>query len=62
MLRAALAAALIFVFVAVTAKEKDRVVVALVFALVAMVIYIPAGYYLETYLYRRRQRKKALGK
>ncbi|MBV9050306.1 MAG: hypothetical protein JOY58_18705 [Solirubrobacterales bacterium] len=61
-MRAALAAALIFVFVAVTTKGKSRVEAAVLFAIVAMAIYIPAGYYLESFLYRRRQRKKALGK
>ncbi len=62
MVRAALAAALIFVFVAVTTKGKSRIEAALLFAVVAMAIYIPAGYYLESFLYRRRQRKKELGK
>jgi hypothetical protein len=29
-----------------------------VFAVFALVLYVPAGYYLETFLYRRRQRQR----
>jgi Flp pilus assembly protein TadB len=58
-IRASLAALFIFAFVALTAtKTKDRVGVAVSFALIALLIYIPAGYYLELFLYRRRQRRK----
>ena len=32
--------------------------IALGFTLVALAVYIPAGYYLELALYRRRQRKR----
>ena len=54
--KAALATCLIFVFLLVT--NKFRVVPALIFALVAMLIYIPSGYYLDGYMYRRHQRKQ----
>jgi hypothetical protein len=47
-----------FMFVLLTTKGNSRVVTALVFAVLAMVLYVPAGYYLELALYRRRQRKK----
>jgi hypothetical protein len=58
--RAGLAAALMFVFLLLTSRGSNRIVVALGFALFALVIYVPAGYYMELYLFRRRQRKKAL--
>jgi Flp pilus assembly protein TadB len=54
--KAGLATALIFVFLLIT--NKFRVVPALLFALVAMLLYIPSGYYLDGYLYRRYQRKQ----
>jgi Flp pilus assembly protein TadB len=60
--RALIASALVFAFVLLTSKSKDRVAGAIVIALVALVIYIPAGYYLELMLYRRRQRRKAAGR
>ena len=59
--RAAIAAVLVFLFLLLTAKGKNKVPVALAFTAIALVIYIPAGYYLELTLYRRRQRKKAAG-
>jgi hypothetical protein len=57
-IRAGVAAVIVFVFILLTAKGKNKVPTALVFTLVALVIYVPAGYYLELTLYRRRQRKK----
>jgi hypothetical protein len=56
--RAAIAAVLVFVFLLLTDK-KHRLGVALPFTVVALLVYIPAGYYLELALYRRRQRRKA---
>jgi Flp pilus assembly protein TadB len=56
--RAVLAAVVVFVFLAVTTKGKNRVGVAVSFTVIALIVYIPAGYYLELFLYRRRQRKK----
>jgi Flp pilus assembly protein TadB len=60
--RALLAAVLVFVFLLLTAKGKNKLPVALSFTAVALLVYIPAGYYLELMLYRRRQRKKAVGR
>jgi hypothetical protein len=60
--RALIAAVLVFAFLLLTAKGKNKVPVAIIFTLVAVAIYIPAGYYLELMLYRRRQRKKAGGR
>jgi uncharacterized membrane protein YgcG len=59
--RALIAAAIVFVFLLVTAKGKNRLPTALTFTVVALVLYIPAGYWLELTLYRRRQRKVAAG-
>jgi hypothetical protein len=28
---------------------------------VALAIYVPAGYYIEKFMWRRRQRRKAMG-
>ena len=55
--RACFAAAIVFVFILLTAKT-NKLAAALEFTFVALVVYIPAGYYLELTLYRRRQRKK----
>jgi Flp pilus assembly protein TadB len=57
--RALLAAVLVFAFLMVTSKGKNKLPVAIAFTAVALVVYIPAGYYLEVMLYRRRQRKRA---
>jgi Flp pilus assembly protein TadB len=57
--RAALAAVIIFVFVIITGKSGNRILAGALFALIAMAIYVPAGYYLEMALWRRRQAKKA---
>ncbi|MDQ6818283.1 MAG: hypothetical protein M3018_12875 [Actinomycetota bacterium] len=56
--RAALASMLMFAFLLVAGPKHNRVAAALSFAVVAMLIYVPAGYYLELFLYRRRQRRK----
>ena len=55
--RAFIAAAIVLVFLLLTSKSKNKVPIALAFTIVALVIYIPAGYYLELALFRRRQRK-----
>jgi hypothetical protein len=60
--RALIAALLVFVFLLVSTKGKNKVPVAILFTLVAAAIYIPAGYYLELALFRRRQRKKLEGR
>ncbi|HEY4824644.1 MAG TPA: hypothetical protein VIH49_06295 [Solirubrobacteraceae bacterium] len=54
--RAGLATAFIVLFLLVT--SHGNVVAALVFGVLAFALYVPSGYYLETYLWRRRQRKK----
>lgn len=60
--RAFVAAAIVFIFMlVVNHSKKNALVGALLFTVIALVIYIPAGYYLELTLYRRRQRKKLGG-
>jgi Flp pilus assembly protein TadB len=60
--RASFAAVIMFIFLLLTTRgKKGGVLAALVFAVLALVLYVPSGYYLELYLYRRRQRKKASG-
>jgi hypothetical protein len=48
----------VFVFLLLTAKGHNKLPTAVIIAALALVIYIPAGYYLELALYRRRQRRK----
>jgi hypothetical protein len=60
--RAAIAAVLVFTFLVLTSKGANKVATALIIAVIALVIYIPAGYYLEMMLFRRRQRRKAVGR
>ena len=55
-----MAAAIVFIFMlVVNHSKKNALVGALLFTAIALVIYIPAGYYLELMLYRRRMRKNA---
>jgi hypothetical protein len=56
--RAGVAAALLFAFLLLTAKGKDKVETAVLFTVLALLIYGPAGYYIELFLWRRRQRKQ----
>ena len=61
-IRAGLAAVLMFGFIALTAKGSTRFTVAGFFGLFAFAIYVPVGYYLELFMFRRRQRRKAVSK
>ena len=61
-IRAGFAALLMFAFVALTAKGAARYATAGVFAIFAFALYVPAGYYLELYMFRRRRRRKAVTK
>jgi Flp pilus assembly protein TadB len=53
--RAAFAAAILVVFIAVIQKN---IVQALIMGVFALAIYVPMSYYTDIWLYRRRQRKK----
>ena len=55
-LRSGLAAFFICIFLLITTHGK--IGVSLAFAAVAALIYIPTGFYLETFLWRRRMRKQ----
>lgn len=57
--RAALASAFMFVFLLLA--SKGSIVAAVAFAVFAFVLYVPAGYYLENYLWRRRMAKRDRG-
>jgi hypothetical protein len=54
--KAGLAAGFMFIFLLVT--NKFRVVPAVIFAVLAMALYIPSGYYLDGWIYRRALRKQ----
>jgi Flp pilus assembly protein TadB len=56
--RAALASVLMFIFLALVGPKQHRLESALFFALFALLLYIPGGYYIELYMYRRRMAKK----
>jgi len=58
--RALLAGVVMFVFLYLTdhPKHGSRIALALIFAVVAMALYVPGGYYMELYLWRRRMAKK----
>jgi Flp pilus assembly protein TadB len=56
--RALLASGFMLIFLLVVTKGK--VLAALAFAVFSLALYVPGGYYLETFLYRRRMRKKQL--
>ena len=56
--RGALASLLLFVLFAFIGRGQNSIVSAALFALIALGLYIPGGYYMETFMYRRRQRRK----
>jgi len=59
--RASMAAAILFIFIIITQpKGTNPIAAAFIFGLLAFAIYVPAGYLLESFLYRRRMRKKEL--
>jgi Flp pilus assembly protein TadB len=56
--RAGFASLLLFFLLLFTAKGHSRFLVAIIFTVVALAIYVPAGYYIERFMWRRRQRRK----
>jgi hypothetical protein len=56
--KGALAASFMFLFILVT--NKFKVLPAVVFALLACALYIPSGFYLDGYIYRRHVRKNGV--
>jgi Flp pilus assembly protein TadB len=59
LIRAGFAAILLFAFLLLTTRGHNKVATAVLFTAIALAIYVPAGYYIELYLWRRRQRNKA---
>jgi Flp pilus assembly protein TadB len=59
--RAGLASVIMFVFLMLVTK-KNALATALTFSVFAFLLYVPAGYYMERFLHRRRQRNKAQGR
>ena len=55
--RAALASALMFVLLLVLGKGHN-VLYAVAFGVLAFCLYVPAGYYLEMFVWKRRMRKQ----
>ncbi len=60
--KAGFAAVLMFLFLFLTTKGHNRLQAALLFSVFALILYVPAGYFLEKFLYDRRQRRKARGR
>ncbi len=61
--RAGLACGLMFVFLIVlglnsSKKGSNPVIYALFFSIFALLLYVPAGYYLEMWFWRRRMRRR----
>ncbi len=55
--RASLASVLMFAVLAF-AEKGHNIVFAIVFAFLAFALYVPAGFYLETFLWKRRMAKQ----
>jgi hypothetical protein len=60
--RAGLAAGLLFLFLLVAGNGKNRLAFAVLFTVIALGIYVPAGYYIDLFLWKRRQRRKEAGR
>ena len=58
--RAGFASLLLFFLLLFTARGHNRFLVAVIFTVVALAIYVPAGYYIERFMWRRRQRRKQM--
>jgi Flp pilus assembly protein TadB len=56
--RAGLASLVLFFLLLFTAKGNNRFEVAIIFTVIALAIYVPAGYYIERLMWRRRPRRK----
>jgi hypothetical protein len=59
MARAGIAAVLMFVFLSATTKTNNKFAYAAVFAILAFALYVPGGYYMERFLWRRRMARRA---
>jgi Flp pilus assembly protein TadB len=54
----AFAAVALFLLFSLTGRGKHPAESAAIFALLALALYIPGGYYMELMMYRRRQRRR----
>lgn len=54
--RAVFASLLMFIFLLIFAK--GNIAAAIIFAAVAMVLYVPGGYYMDSWQYRRRMKRQ----
>ncbi len=61
-IRAGIACVILLAFMLFTTKGNNRLAVIAVVVVAAMVIYVPGGYYMELFIFRRRQRAKSRGK
>lgn len=59
-IKALLAGVFMFVFLVLTYRSKtgNKFVAAVIYAVIAMLLYIGLGYYIEMFLWRRRMAKK----
>ena len=57
-LGAAVVAVLLFVLFALVGRGKNPLASAAIFAVFALALYIPGGYYMEMMMYRRRLRRR----
>jgi hypothetical protein len=51
------ASVMLFLIFSLTGRGKNSTESAAFFALFALALYIPGGYYMETWMYRRRQKR-----
>jgi Flp pilus assembly protein TadB len=56
--KALIAVPIVFVFATLTTKGSGRFAAAAFVAVLALVVYVPGGYYMELFMYRRRMQKK----
>ena len=61
-LRAFLAAVFLFVLTRLGLGGEMPIESSILFAAIAMFIYVPLGYYMDTFIYNRRQKKLAQGR
>jgi len=52
------AAVALFILFALTGRGKTPIASAAFFAVLAAALYIPGGYYMESFMYQRRQKRK----
>ena len=63
-IRAGVIAVGLFIILSLLGRGSNRVESAAILAVISLALYIPGGYYIESFMYRRRleKRKQAAGK